>query len=90
MSIALCFMILNIGLLRNNVYEMNLVEIKILRQIIRNTRKYRILRNAEVCLRIGVTLIDNKIRESCSTWFDQVKMREINALVRMSDSLDSS
>ena len=30
-SIALCFMILNIRLLRNNVYEMNLVEIKILR-----------------------------------------------------------
>lgn len=48
------------------------------------------MRNAKVCLKIGVTLIDKMISESCLTRFDHAKTREINALVRMSDSLDSS
>jgi hypothetical protein len=43
---------------------MSVVEMRMVRWISGNTRKYRI-RNEKICLKIGVAPIDEKMRESC-------------------------
>ena len=40
------------------------------------------IRNGEICLKIGVILIDEKIRESRLRWLDHVLKRAINAQMR--------
>jgi hypothetical protein len=63
---------------------MRVAEMRILRWIDKNTRKNRI-RNEKILLKIGVTPIDEKMRESCLRWFGHVQRREINAPVRKSE-----
>jgi len=52
-------MVLHVGLIRSNINKM----MRMLRWISGNTRKYRIS-NEEIYLKIGVTPIDEKMRES--------------------------
>ena len=57
---------------------------RMLRWIEKNTRKNRI-RNEKILLKIRVTPIDEKMRESCLRWFGHIQRREINAPVRKSE-----
>lgn len=60
-----------------------MTEIRMLRWISENTRKNKI-RNEEICLKIGVTPIDEKIMESRLKCFGYVQRRVTKALVRNS------
>ena len=59
---------------------------RMLRWISRNTRKYMI-RNVEIRLKIGVTSINEKMRESRLRQFGLVQRRAIDAPVRKSESI---
>ena len=60
-------MVLHVGLIRSNINKM----MRMLRWISGNTRKYRIS-NEEIYLKIGVTPIDEKMRESCLRCFGHI------------------
>ena len=57
---------------------------RMLKWINGNTRKDRI-QNEEICLKIGVAPVDEKIRESHLRCFDHVQRKETNAPVRKSE-----
>ena len=76
-------MVLNVGLLRNNIFIKYVAEMRMLSWISWNTQKDRIW-NEEICLKIWVAPIDEKIRENCFRWFGHVQRRAVNALVRVS------
>ena len=61
---------------------MSVVKMRILRWINGNTQKDKIW-NEKICLKIGVLLIDEMMREGCLRWFGQRWV--INALVRKSE-----
>ena len=59
----LCFMVLNVGSLRSSIFiKMNIVEKRMLKWISGNTQKDRI-RNEIIHPKMGVALIDAKMRE---------------------------
>jgi len=60
---------------------MSVVEMRMLRWMSGNTRKDRIW-NEEICLKIGVAPIDEKLREIRLRWF--IHVRVTNARVRKS------
>ena len=57
---------------------------RILRWISENTWK-DMIQNEEISLKIGVTPIDEKMRDSRWRWFDHIQRIAINALVRKSE-----
>jgi N12 class adenine-specific DNA methylase len=57
---------------------------RILRWISENTWK-DMIQNEEISLKIGVTPIDEKMRDSRLRWFDHIQRIAINALVRKSE-----
>jgi hypothetical protein len=78
-------MVLNVGLLRSNIFiKMSVAEMRMLRYISGNIRK-DMIRNEKIRLKIGVTSIDEKMRECHLRWFGHVQGREINASVRKSE-----
>ena len=64
---------------------MSVAEMRMLSWISWYTQKVRI-RNEEICLKIWVAPIDEKIRENRLRWFGYVQRRVVNALVRVSRS----
>jgi hypothetical protein len=58
-------MVLNVGMLRSNIFIKSVVKMRMLRWVSGNTR----FKNEEIRLKIGVTPIDEKMREDCLRWF---------------------
>ena len=63
---------------------MSVAEIRMLRWISGNTRKDKI-QTKENCLKIRVTPIDEKMRESCLSWFGHVHRITKNERVKKSE-----
>jgi hypothetical protein len=57
---------------------------RILRWMSENTWK-DMIQNKEICLKIGATPIDEKMRDSHLRWFDHIQRIAINAPVRKSE-----
>ena len=66
------------------IHKMSIDEMRMLRQISVNIKIYKI-RNKEICLKIRLAPIDEKMGEKCLRWFDQVQRRMINAPMRKSE-----
>jgi hypothetical protein len=60
-------------------HKMSVVELRMLRWISRNIRKDRI-RNEEIFLKIGMTPINEKMRENHLRWFGHVQRIVVSAL----------
>ena len=78
----LCSMVLIVK--KQHIHKMSITEMKMLWWISGNTQKDRIW-NEEICLKIRVSPIDEKMRESCLRWFGYVQKEQlIHRLERVS------
>ena len=65
---------------KQHVHKMSVAKMRILRWISGNEMNDSI-QNKEIRLKIGITLVDEKMRRSCLRWFVHVQSRAITALV---------
>ena len=63
---------------------MSVAEMRMLRWMCGHTRKDKI-RNEVIRNKVGVVLIEKKMRETILRWFGHVRRRHIDALVRRVD-----
>jgi len=68
---------------------MGVAEMRMLRWLCGNTRKYRV-RNEYIREKVGVTPIENKLRENRLRWFGHIQRRRVDAPVRKSDMITIS
>ncbi|KAL6538155.1 hypothetical protein OROGR_012143 [Orobanche gracilis] len=68
-----------------HVHKMSVAEMRMLRWMCGHTRKDRV-RNEIIRTKVGVTCIENKMRENRLKWFDHIKRREMGAPVRRLES----
>ena len=54
--------------------KMSITEIHMLHWMCGNTRRNKV-RNEDIRTKIGVTPIEEKMRENCLRWFDHVRVR---------------
>ncbi|KAL6494135.1 Glycine--tRNA ligase, chloroplastic/mitochondrial 2 [Orobanche gracilis] len=64
-----------------HVHKMPVAEMRMLRWMCGHTRKDRV-RNEIIRTKVGVTCIENKMRENRLKWFGHIKRREMSAPVR--------
>ncbi|KAL6513478.1 hypothetical protein OROGR_020964 [Orobanche gracilis] len=64
-----------------HVHKMPVAEMRMLRWMCGHTRKDRV-RNEIIRTKVGVTCIENKMRENRLRWFGHIKRREMSAPVR--------
>ena len=73
----MCFVCIGLNVAKKqHIHKMNVAEMRMLRWISGNTRIDRI-QSEEIRLKISVTSIDEKMRESRLRWFDYVQRRAI-------------
>ncbi|KAL6554932.1 hypothetical protein OROGR_006190 [Orobanche gracilis] len=68
-----------------HVHKMSVAEMRMLRWMCGHTRKDRV-RNEIIRTKVGVTCIENKMRENRLRWFGHIKRREMGAPVRRLES----
>ena len=56
---------------RQQIYKMSVEEMRMLRWIIGHTRMDRI-RNEVIRSKVGVALIEDKVRENCLRWYEHI------------------
>ena len=66
------------------IHKMSISEMRMLRWIDGNTQKDRV-QNNEICLKIGVAPIDEKIRKSYLKWFGYVQRRATYAPIKKNE-----
>ena len=60
---------------KQHIHKIGVIDMKMLRWISRNRRKYRI-QDEKIHLKIRMTPIDERWKESCLRWFGLVHRRE--------------
>ena len=66
---------------------MNAAEMRMLRWICGNTRRERI-GNKNICEMVGITLIENQLRENKLKWFGHLQRLSVNAAIDKSDKIN--
>ena len=72
---------------RYHTQKMSVAEMRILRWMYGNTRRDKV-RNEDICTKISVTSIEEKMRENSLQWFGHVRRRSTDAPVRRVDHIN--